>query len=77
MNAITICSATGESRTSTVGIVMSANHRRPATGRLDRSEAQRQGSAAMIQVMQAWEALGDEQRLAWVVEGSRRRVKAG
>jgi len=40
-----------------------------------RSDAQREGSAAVPQVMQAWEALGDEARLEWDVQGSNRRMK--
>ena len=41
-----------------------------------RSALQRQGNAAMTQVMKAWEALSDEQRLTWEVAGSNRRRKA-
>ena len=43
--------------------------------RKSRSDAQRQGSGAMNQVMKAWEALRDEERLAWEVQGSLRRMK--
>ena len=45
------------------------------TARSCRSDAQRQGSAALIEVMQAWEGLSDEERLAWDVQGSSRRMK--
>lgn len=40
-----------------------------------RSDAQLQGSAALIEVMKAWEALSDEERLTWDVAGKHRRMK--
>ena len=54
---------------------MSANHRLTRPGPDTRSEAQRQGNAAMGQVMKGWEALPDEERLAWDVQASHRRTK--
>jgi hypothetical protein len=54
---------------------MPANRPNLGTARPARSEAQRQSRAAMVQVMKAWEALRDEQRLAWDVQASQRRMK--
>ena len=44
-------------------------------GRTGQSAEQRQGTAALIQVMKAWEALSDEERLVWNVQGQNRRMK--
>ncbi len=49
---------------------MPAKPRKPA-----RSPAQRQGSAALTQVMNAWEALSDEDRLVWRTDAATRRRK--
>jgi len=47
----------------------------PKLGRLkSRSAAQREGSAAMVQVMKAWEELSDEKRLTWRTHASTRRM---
>lgn len=54
---------------------MSTSRRKSLPRPDGRSDAQRQGSAAMVQVMMAWEALSDEQRLTWDVHGSHRRMK--
>ncbi len=43
--------------------------------RTGRSAEQRRVSAAMVLVMQAWEELSDEERLAWDSAGSLRRMK--
>ena len=54
---------------------MPAKRDREVRARKGRSDAQRQGSAAMTLVMQAWEALSDEERLTWDVAGSNRRMR--
>ena len=54
---------------------MSTNQHKGQRGRKGRSAEQRQGSAAMTRVMNAWEGLSDEERLAWDVRGSLRRMK--
>jgi hypothetical protein len=54
---------------------MSVNQRAHPAKRNHRSDAQRQGSAAMTQVMHGWEALSDTERLAWDIAGSQRRMK--
>lgn len=54
---------------------MSTSRRKSLPGPDGRSAAQRQGNAAMLQVMKAWEALSDEQRLTWDVHGAHRRMK--
>ena len=54
---------------------MSANQWKAGRRRKGRSEAQRQGSAAMVEVMKAWEGLSDPERLTWDVQGSLRRMK--
>ena len=43
-------------------------------GRKGRSAEQRQGSAALTQVMKAWEELSDGERLTWNVQGKNRRT---
>ena len=52
---------------------MSAKRRKAGRRRIGRSEAQRQGSAALTQVMLAWEELSDPERLVWNHEGKSRR----
>jgi hypothetical protein len=54
---------------------MRSEQHKEARGRKGRSDEQRRGSAAMTQVMRAWEALADQERLAWDVQGSTRRMK--
>ena len=49
---------------------MSRKPRKPG-----RSPAQRHGSAALVQVMRAWEALTDGERLVWRTDASTRRKK--
>ncbi len=46
---------------------------RQPTGERPGATPQWQGSAALIEVMQAWEELTDEQRLSWNVEAKTRR----
>lgn len=43
-------------------------------GQKGRTDSQRQGSAALTQVMWAWEDLTDEERLTWNVTGTSRRI---
>ena len=54
---------------------MSAKLGSEVRARKSRSDDQRQGSAAMTEVMKAWEALSDEERLTWDVAGKPRRMK--
>ena len=54
---------------------MTTKRHAAGSGRRGRSAAQRQGSAAMVQVMQAWESLTDEEYLRWRVEGTSRRTE--
>jgi|WetSurMetagenome_2_1015567.scaffolds.fasta_scaffold162055_2 hypothetical protein len=51
-----------------------SNHTAPRA-RNRRSEEQRQGSTALRQVMHGWEALSDEERLAWDSHAAQRRMK--
>jgi hypothetical protein len=50
-------------------------HQGTMAARSCRSDAQLQGSAALVEVMRAWEALSDQDRLAWDAQGSTRRMK--
>ena len=59
----------------TGGEAMSSNPGAAGGGRRPRSAEQRQGSAAMAQVMQAWEQLSDMELLTWRVAGKRRRTE--
>ncbi len=52
---------------------MTAKQPESGGGGKGRSAAQRQGSAAMTEVMRAWEALTDMERLTWDVAGKSRR----
>ena len=52
---------------------MTGKHDTGGAGPKGRSPEQRQGPAAMTQVMQAWEGLTDEEFLTWRVEGRSRR----
>lgn len=54
---------------------MPAKQREGGRGGKGRSDAQRQGSAAMTRVMKAWEVLSDGERLTWDVEGKQQRMR--
>src|ERR1035437_597140 len=56
------------------GRTMARKRDKEGRGRKGRSAEQRQGSAALTQVMKAWEELDDEERLAWNVQGKIRRT---
>jgi len=53
---------------------MAGKYGKGGGGQWGRSDAQRQGSAALTQVMRAWEDLTDEERLTWNVTGTSRRT---
>ena len=54
---------------------MSGKARKAGRRAKGRSTAQREGSAAMAEVMMGWEELSDEERLAWRTEASNRRIE--
>jgi hypothetical protein len=53
---------------------MGAKWGQEVQGQKGRSAGHRHENAAMIEVMRAWEALLDEERLAWNLEGESRRM---
>ena len=55
---------------------MTGKHGKGGRGRKGRSAEQREGSAAMIQVMKAWEELSDLERRTWNTASKARRRKA-
>src|ERR1035438_8285452 len=54
---------------------MSAKRGSEVRARKSRNDDQRQESAAMTEVMKAWEALSDEERLTWDIAGKPQRMK--